>query len=55
MKTGEKVTVEKTPSGLYAVTLPNGTKYIGAAPSTAIALTHAVFVEEASSTEVSRS
>jgi hypothetical protein len=47
MKREEKVVVERLPYGGYAVTLPDGTKLVGGAASTVIALTAAIFREEA--------
>jgi len=48
MKIDEKITVERTGSGCYKITLPDGTSLIGSAASTAVALAHVVFLEEAS-------
>jgi hypothetical protein len=47
VKTGERIEIERLPTGFYKVTQTNGTIIIGEAASTAIALTNAVFREEA--------
>jgi hypothetical protein len=47
MKIGQKVEIERLPNGLYKITQPDGTQLVGAAPSTIIALSHAIFHEEA--------
>lgn len=52
MKLNEQITVDKIYAGRYIITMPDGTRLVGAAASTIIALTHAVFLEEASDTEI---
>lgn len=47
MKIGERIEIERTLSGLYKVTASDGV-YVGAAPSTIMALTNAVLKTEAS-------
>lgn len=47
MHIGEKITVERLPSGLYEIVLPSGLKYVGGAASTALALNSSVFHAEA--------
>lgn len=52
MKLNEQITIDKISAGRYIITMPDGTRLVGAAASTITALTHAVFFEEASDTEI---
>lgn len=47
MQVGEKITVERLPSGLYAISQEGRTTLVGAAASTALALNYTVFNDEA--------
>lgn len=47
MRRGEAITVERVPAGLYKITLPEGTVYVGSAASTIIVLANSIFRDEA--------
>lgn len=47
MKVGEKIEVERTPSGLYAIRQEGKPTFIGSAASTILTLSYSVFGHEA--------
>lgn len=47
MQIGEKLEIERLGSGLYLIRKQDGTRIVGGAASTAVALTNFVFLTEA--------
>lgn len=55
MSEGEEIKIERTISGHYRITMPDGTVMIGGAASTIVVLANAIFKLEASGDMIAHS